>query len=80
MLSRRPAWGDKRLGKVAREGQVYPCYQHDMMMMIIYMCIFLLKISKLEELSDSQRVGIYIYTPLPMREQDVIQNHFLNGV
>ena len=35
MLSRRPAWGDERLGKVAREGQGYPCYQHDMMMMMI---------------------------------------------
>ena len=32
MLSRRPAWGDERQGKVAREGQEYPCYQHDMMM------------------------------------------------
>ena len=26
------AWGDERYGKVAREGQGYPCYQHDMMM------------------------------------------------
>ena len=34
MLSRRPAWGDERWGKVVREGQGYPCYQHDMMMMI----------------------------------------------
>ena len=25
---------DERYGKVAREGQGYPCYQHDMMMMI----------------------------------------------
>ena len=32
MLSRRPARGDERLGKVASEGQGYPCYQHDMMM------------------------------------------------
>ena len=37
MLSRRPAWGDERLGKVAREGQGYPRYQHDMMMMIMMM-------------------------------------------
>ena len=35
MLSRRPAWGDERLGKVAREAQGYPCDQHDMMMMMI---------------------------------------------
>ena len=35
MLSRRPAWGDERKGKVAREGQGYPCYQHDMMMMMM---------------------------------------------
>ena len=35
MLSRRPAWGDERYGKVARESQGYPCYQHDMMMMMI---------------------------------------------
>ena len=35
MLSRGPARGDERLGKVAREGQGYPCYQHDMMMMMI---------------------------------------------
>ena len=33
--SRRPAWGDERKGKVAREGQRYPCYQHDMMMMMM---------------------------------------------
>ena len=43
MLSWRPAKGDERMGGVAREGQGYPCYQHDMMMMmmiyIIYMCI-----------------------------------------
>ena len=35
LLSRRPAWGDERLGKVVREGQGYPCYQHDMMRMIL---------------------------------------------
>ena len=35
MLSRKPAWGDERLGKVARESQGYPCYQHDMMMMMM---------------------------------------------
>ena len=35
MLSRRPAWGDERYGKEAREGQGYPCYQHDMMIMMI---------------------------------------------
>ena len=35
ILSRRPAWGNERLGGVAREGQGYPCYQHDMMMMIL---------------------------------------------
>ena len=35
MLSRRPAWGDGRQGKVAREGQGYPCYQHNMMMMMM---------------------------------------------
>ena len=34
MLSRRSAWGDERLGKVAREGQGYPFFQHDMMMMM----------------------------------------------
>ena len=37
MLSWRPAWGDERSGKVAREGQGYPCYQHDMMMMMVLM-------------------------------------------
>ena len=35
MLSWRPAWGDERYGKVAREGQGYPRYQHDMMMMMM---------------------------------------------
>ena len=35
MLSRRPAWGDERKGKAAREGQGYPCYQHMMMMMMM---------------------------------------------
>ena len=35
MLSRRPAWVDERLGKVAREGQGYPCYQHDMIMVMM---------------------------------------------
>ena len=35
MLSWRLAWGDERWGKVAREGQGYPCYQHDMMMMMM---------------------------------------------
>ena len=35
MLSRRPAWGDEREGKVAREGQGYPCFQHCMMMMMM---------------------------------------------
>ena len=39
MLSGRPAWGDERSGKVAREGQGYPCYQHDMMMMMMMKCI-----------------------------------------
>ena len=34
MLSWRPTEGDERLGGVAREGQGYPCYQQDMMMMI----------------------------------------------
>ena len=41
MLSRRPACGDERWGKVAREGQGYPCYPHDMMMMMIWFQIFL---------------------------------------
>ena len=31
----RPARGDEWLGKVAREGQVYPCWRHDMMMMMM---------------------------------------------
>ena len=49
--SRRPAWGDERLRKVAREGQGYPCYQHDMMIIIIrkeylkpYSCIQIISI------------------------------------
>ena len=29
MLSWRPTLGDERCGGVAREGQWYPCYQHD---------------------------------------------------
>ena len=42
ILSRRHAWGDERLGKVAREGQGYPWYQHDMMMMMMIFSIRLL--------------------------------------
>ena len=42
ILSRRPAWGDERWGKVARESQGYPCCQHDMMMMMTYARGFLL--------------------------------------
>ena len=44
MLSRGPAWSDERSGKMVREGQGYPCYQHNMMMMIyiyIYICIYI---------------------------------------
>ena len=37
MLSWRRAWGDEREGGVAREGQGYPFYQRDMMMMIIWL-------------------------------------------
>ena len=41
MLSRRPAWGNERKGKAAREGQGYPCYQHDMIMMMMMMMNYL---------------------------------------
>ena len=35
MLSGGPTWGDERERNVAREGQGYPCYQHDVMMMMM---------------------------------------------
>ena len=62
MLSRRPAWGDERLGGVAREGQGYPCYLHDMMMMMmmmmmmifIYICMYI---------SISTYVFVYVRCP-----------------
>ena len=64
MLSRRPAWGDERYGKVAREGQGYPCYQHYMMMMMIYLSIYLSINHFLSSslcLSLSLSLYIYIY-------------------
>ena len=32
-------WGDERQGGVAREGQGYPCYQRDMMMMMMMFAV-----------------------------------------
>ena len=69
MLSRRPVWGDERYGKVAREGQGYLCYQHDMMMMMIsgslwqYLCswrhtMFIL-CSALDVVSSGKLVSLF---------------------
>ena len=37
MQPRRPARGDEWLGEVARDDQGYPCWRHDMMMIMMIM-------------------------------------------
>ena len=57
---------------MAREGQGYPCYQHDMMMMMmmIYMMIYIYKILFNPVIPES---GI-----IPIRTNRILQNRILN--
>ena len=54
MLSWRPAWGDERYGKVAREGQGYPCYHATVLYIYIY-------ISSSWDMMMMVMIYIYIY-------------------
>ena len=56
-LSRRPAWGYERLGKVARAGQGYPCSQHSIMMMMMMMMMMIC--IKMDSALNNQQCLIY---------------------